>query len=596
MKGKKIRILAIAPYESMKMDMLETVKEFDDIDLNVFVGDLRKGLLLAQHNFYNDYDIIVSRGGTASMLQEQLKRPIIQIEISPLDILSAMKMGENLSGTYTIVGFPNITRNAQVICEIMGAEINVFNINSEDEVEDIVKEISKQGGEGILCDMIAYTTALKFGLTPVLIKSGQGCIRNAFSRARQLYYAHRELREENRFLRSLIWKHINHTVIFDEDGMLFFSTMENNKEPIIDYLRSECGRETDGVDCHIIKQINNVRYSIRLTKEYLAQKEYTVYYFTESKVSLPDIKRGIRYLGKPEAEMEYTDSIYGVAGIQKEFCVKVSMLNQSGQPILIYGENGTCKEQAAKYVYLQSGWNNKPFVLIDCFMVDKKAWDYLMNHYNSPLAQDGCTIYIKNLDILTSVQRKQMLANLLGMNVCRRNRVIFSSVCDRRGAVTETGKDFLETLCCVTLYLPPLREEKERLPITVGKYLNFANVKLQKPLIGIDKKAEELLKSYEWPHNYTQLQRVMEEAVMMSGQGMIQEEDIRTILKRENSMATVDDKIEDADVRLNLHQSLEKINRDIANKILEEEHGNRTNAANRLEISRTTLWRLLKKE
>ncbi len=46
MKQNKIRILAIAPYESMKMLMIETVKKFDDIELTVFIGDLEQGLLL----------------------------------------------------------------------------------------------------------------------------------------------------------------------------------------------------------------------------------------------------------------------------------------------------------------------------------------------------------------------------------------------------------------------------------------------------------------------------------------------------------------------------------------------------------------------
>ena len=76
MKQNKIRILAIAPYESMKMLMIETVKKFDDIELTVFIGDLEQGLLLARHNFYSDYDVIISRGGTASMLREQLLRKL----------------------------------------------------------------------------------------------------------------------------------------------------------------------------------------------------------------------------------------------------------------------------------------------------------------------------------------------------------------------------------------------------------------------------------------------------------------------------------------------------------------------------------------
>lgn len=595
MKQNKIRILAIAPYEGMKMLMLETVKEFDDIDLNVFVGDLGQGLLLAQHNFYNDHDIIVSRGGTASMLQSQLDLPLVEIEISPLDILRAMKIGGNISNHYAIVGFPNITGNAQVICQIMECKIDIFSINSEDEIEDILTEISQKGPYAILCDMIAYTTALKRGLNPILIQSGQECIRTAFVRARQLYYTHLNLREENRFLRNLIWKHINHTIVFDEDGAIFFSTLENNNEPIVNYLRSERRREFEGTDCHMIKQISNIRYSIRLTREYFAQKEYTVYYFTESKVSLPDIRRGIRYLGQPEAEREYNNSIYGVVGMQADSYKKIELLNQSEQPLLIYGEDGTCKEQAVKYIYLQSRWSNKPLVIIDCFMLNKKAWSYLMDHHNSPLTQNGCTIYIKNVDILTSMQGRQMLANLLEMNVCKRNRMIFSCICNSQGSVSEAGKNFLETLCCVTLYMPPIRARAEQICLIANKYLNYVNIRMQKPLTGIEPEAEKLLEEYDWPHNYTQFQRVLEEAVAMSADGIIHEENMKGVLKRENVIATVSDKVEDANIRLDLNQSLEKINRDIICKVLEEEHGNRTNAANRLEISRSTLWRLLKR-
>lgn len=595
MKQKKIRILAIAPYESMKRVMIETVREFDDIELNVFVGDLGQGLLLAQHNFYNDHDIIVSRGGTASMLQEQLDLPIVEIEISPLDILRAMRIGGNISNNYAIVGFPNITGNAQVVGQIIDSEIDVFSISGADDVEMALMEISKGSAHAILCDMVAYTTALRFGLNPILIKSGQECIRNAFLRARQLYYTHQELREENRFLRSLIWKHINHTVVFDEDGDIFFSTLGTNNEPIVSYLRSERGREIQGDSCHMIKQISNVRYSIRMTKGYFSQKEYTIYYFTENKVSLPDIRRGIRYMGQPEAEQEYGNSVYGVIRMQSDSLKKIELLNQSEQPLLIYGEDGTCKEQAVKYIYVQSRWRNRPLVIIDCFMLNKKAWNYLMEHHNSPLAQNGCTIYIKNIDILTSIQRKQMLANLLEMNVCRRNRVIFSCVCDKQGTVTEAGKDFLETLCCVTLFLPPVRTEGERFSLIVNKYFSHVDISLQTSLMGIEPEAMSLLENYDWPHNYTQFQRTLEEIAAMSEDGIVHEAEVKTVLKRENAIATVSDKVEDANIRIDLNQPLEKINRDIICKVLEEENGNRTNAASRLEISRSTLWRLMKR-
>ena len=595
MKQNKIRILAIAPYESMKMLMIETVKKFDDIELTVFIGDLEQGLLLARHNFYSDYDVIISRGGTASMLREQLDLPIIEIEISPLDILRAMKLGENISRDYAIVGFPNISRNARIICEIMETTIDIYSINGADEVESVLKEVSGKGTRAILCDMIAYTTALRFGLNPVLIKSGDECIKSAFERARQLYYTYQNLREENRFLRNLVWKHINHTIVFDEAGGIFFSTLANNSNPIVEYLRSERNREMEGNDCRIIKQISNVRYSIRLTKEFFNQKEYTVYYFTESKVSLPDIRRGIRYLGQPEAQKEFDESIYGIIGLRESILEKIELLNQNKHPILLYGEEGTCKEQVVKYLYLKSNWKNKPLVIVDCFMLKRKAWEYLMEHHNSPLAQDGCTLYIKNIDLLSSIQRKQLLANILEMNVCRRNRVIFSSTCEGGESVSTAGKDFLETLCCLTLYIPTLRSEMNHFTLMLNKYLNYVNFGLEKNMRGAEKRAIQCLQEYEWPHNYTQFQRVLEELVMASADGMIREKDVNIVLEDERTIVTVGKQSEGTGIRINLSQSLEKINQDIICKILEEEDGNRTNVANRLEISRSTLWRFLKR-
>lgn len=595
MKEQNIRLLAIAPYESMRTLMLEAVKEFDDIDLNVFVGDLGQGLLLAKHNFYNDYDMIISRGGTASMLQSQLDRPIIEIEISPLDILRAMKIGETISHNYAIIGFPNITENAQIICQIMESKIDIFSINDVCEVEDILHDISQKGAHAILCDMCAYTIAGKFGLNPVLIQSGKDCIRDAFVQAREFYYTHKTLREENRFLRNLIWKHINHTIVFDENGELFFSTLENNNASIVGFLKSECLRESEDKDRHIIKQIDNIRYSIRLTREYFAQKEYTVYYFTENKVSLPDIRRGIRYLGQAEAEREYNSSIYGIIGMSEETCRKISLLNQSSQPVLLYGEDGTCKEQAAKYIYLQSSWRSKPLVIIDCYMLNDKAWSYFMDNHNSPLASDDCTIFVKNIDVLTYIQGRQLLANLLEMNVCGRNRMIFSCVCDRQGVITAAGRDFLETLCCMGIGLPPLCTEPEQFQLIVNKFRNYANVRFQKPFIKIVPEALKLLEEYDWPHNFTQFQRVLEELVTTSENGIISEADIKAVLKRENTVATVNDKVEDANFRIDLNQPLEKINQDIISRVLEEENGNRTNAAKRLDISRSTLWRFLKK-
>ena len=68
MSDKKVRILGIAPYEGMRSIMLKAAEARNDIDLTVYVGDLQEGAEIAKRSFHDNYDIIISRGGTAELI------------------------------------------------------------------------------------------------------------------------------------------------------------------------------------------------------------------------------------------------------------------------------------------------------------------------------------------------------------------------------------------------------------------------------------------------------------------------------------------------------------------------------------------------
>ncbi len=179
---QKIRLLGIAPYSEMRPLMLEVSKEYQDIDLTVYVGDLQKGVEMARRNFYNDYDVIISRGGTATMLRERLDLPVIEIPILPFDLLRAMQLAEQVSDHYAIVGFPNVTTSARLLCEVMQYQIDIYTIRNAAEVEPVLQSIREKGTQAILCDMVAHTTAMQLGLDVVLITSGAEGVRMAFTR------------------------------------------------------------------------------------------------------------------------------------------------------------------------------------------------------------------------------------------------------------------------------------------------------------------------------------------------------------------------------------------------------------------------------
>ena len=200
----RIRVLGIAPYEGMKTLMSSVVADYPQIDLTLFVGDMEQGLEIARSNFHGDYDVVISRGGTAKMLQKNLALPVIEIDISMYDILCALKLADGLTGKTAMVSFANITSSAHLLCDLMKYNMDIYTIDSAEAVEPTLRQLQKNDYQSILCDMISNTTAKRLGLNSFLITSGVDSIRKAFDQALLLCRSQQRLRDENQFFRQLI--------------------------------------------------------------------------------------------------------------------------------------------------------------------------------------------------------------------------------------------------------------------------------------------------------------------------------------------------------------------------------------------------------
>ncbi len=204
MDSPKIKVLGIAPYEAMKTIMEKLARKRPQMDLDVYVGDLKKGVDIAQKYTQANYDVIISRGGTAEMIGKVTHIPVIEISLSVYDILRAMKLAENYSDKYAVVGFPGITGSAHLLCDLLQYKLDIVTIHSESEVEATLRDLKKNGCRMILCDMIANTTAKKLGLNSILITSGSESIENAFDQAYKLCISYANIKEENSLLGEII--------------------------------------------------------------------------------------------------------------------------------------------------------------------------------------------------------------------------------------------------------------------------------------------------------------------------------------------------------------------------------------------------------
>ena len=589
----RIRVLGIAPYEGMKTLMSSVVADYPQIDLTLFVGDMEQGLEIARSNFHGDYDVVISRGGTAKMLQKNLALPVIEIDISMYDILCALKLADGLTGKTAMVSFANITSSAHLLCDLMKYNMDIYTIDSAEAVEPTLRQLQKNDYQSILCDMISNTTAKRLGLNSFLITSGVDSIRKAFDQALLLCRSQQRLRDENQFFRQLIQGQIGQTMVFDQDGNLFLSTLDDPKPELLELLRRDLPESQLGAERRITRNLGRMLYAIRARRISTGSLTYTAFFFDARKTPLSPNQVGIRFSTRPEAENAFYSSIFSFAGSISDYQQDIEHISQSTAPVRVTGEDGTGKESIVSVLYMRSPLRNAPLVSINCSLLNDKSWAFLLEHHNSPLADQGNTLYFASIDALSEERRQQLLAVLSEMDVCRRNRVIFSCVCQPGEYTSAVGSLFMDKLCCLSLYLPPLRQMAERIPALVNLSLSHLNVDLPRQIVGADPEAITLLQNFQWPHNYTQFRRVIGELAVTATGSLITAENVRQALRKERHVGAFSPCAENAAAPLNLNRTLDEISQDVARRVVEESGGNQTVAAKRLGISRTTLWRLL---
>ncbi|HWP50897.1 MAG TPA: PrpR N-terminal domain-containing protein, partial [Clostridia bacterium] len=589
-----LRILGIAPYEGMKNLMSGLTAEYPQIELSVFVGDLEKGVEIAKNSFYDNYDLVISRGGTATMLQQQISLPVIAIEVSMYDILCAIKLANCLNGKIAIVSFSNITSSAKMLCELLGYDVDIFTIESPDMAEPALLELKDKRYQAILCDAISNTTAKRLGINSYLITSGLDSIRQAFEHALLLCHSQQRLYDENEFFREVIRGQLGHTVIYSETGELFFSTLEQPIPEVFELLEREIPDSLTEPNRRITRNLEGMQYAIRVQRIVAGRLSYIAFFFTSRKCPLAPNQMGIRFFARREAEETFYNGIFSFAETISDLEGDIARINNSSAPVMVAGEDGTGKEPIINMIYLRSALKAHPLISINCSLLNGKSWAFLIEHHNSPLADEGNTIYFSNIDMLPPERRRQLLAVLTEMDVCRRNRVLFSCVCQPGEPITAAGAEFLDRLCCLSLHLPPLRSRPDRIPALVNLSLSHLNANLARQIIGVSPSAIELLKDFPWPHNYTQLSRIIRDLAVTAETATISEEDVRQLLRKEKYVGVFSVKEENSATPLDLNRTLDSINQDIALRVLEETGGNQTIAAKRLGISRTTLWRMVK--
>jgi NtrC-family two-component system response regulator AlgB len=270
--------------------------------------------------------------------------------------------------------------------------------------------------------------------------------------------------------------------------------------------------------------------------------------------------------------------------------------------ILIEGESGTGKELFAQYIHLQSGRKDKPFIKVNCAalaenLLESELFGHVKGAYTGAIKDregrfelaDGGTIFLDEIaDISPSAQVKLLRFlqhrefERVGENVTRKVDVRVVAATNKKLADSLKGGSFREDIYyrinAVRIILPPLRERPEDILLLIHHFLKKFSPQVD---IDVDTEALQILTSHSWPGNVRELENVMERAVLLAKQKVINVSHLPPELRNPNEF------------KAGL-LSLEAVERYHIVRVLKAT-GDFEEAARLLNIDPATLWRKRKK-
>lgn len=292
----------------------------------------------------------------------------------------------------------------------------------------------------------------------------------------------------------------------------------------------------------------------------------------------------------------------------KEFIIRSSRTNSN---VLILGESGTGKELFAHSVHAASRRSGEPFIKVNCGaipyeLIESELYGYEEGSFTGAKkggkigrfkAADRGTIFLDEIGDLPLNMQVKLLRVLqdreiekIGSNISEPVDVrVIAATNKNLEEMVENGQfraDLYYRLNVVTINIPPLRERREDIPILaeylVEKIVREENISEKK----VSKKTIEYLKRYDWPGNVRELENILERAINFLG-----EEDI---IEPKHLPVKITDEQDYGNIG-NLKEMIEEKEKKIIIDSLIHTKGNKTMAAEILNISRTSLYEKMKK-
>jgi DNA-binding NtrC family response regulator len=307
-----------------------------------------------------------------------------------------------------------------------------------------------------------------------------------------------------------------------------------------------------------------------------------------------------------DSDQPYRDFVGASPAIQR-VREMISRVAETDADVLILGENGTGKELVARAIHRNSPRKDKVFTSVDLGAITESLFEAeLFGHVKGAftdaredkpgrfeIAADG-TLFLDEIGNLSLPLQAKLLTVLQQRKVqkvgsSKEIPVNFRLICATNMQLHEMvyektfRQDLLYRINTVEIRVPALRERSEDIPLLLDFFLQRYGTKYKRQDIKIEKSVVSRLKRYHWPGNIRELQHAVERAVILT--------DSRAIHSAELFINTMPAPARNDQKPV----TLDEMEKQFIEQSLVEHSGNVSNTARTLGMTRTALYRRMKK-
>lgn len=624
-KGKRYdNIVFIASYLELAKKAQKVIK-----DLKIEMKIIHSKNIQHSMEFVNEMlktrniDAIITRGGTALKLRDEFDIPVIEIEVTILDIIKAIEKAREFGKRIGVIGYPNIISNISTISSFMGVEIHEIKINSYQECTKAVKKASELGVDVIAGDRIAVETANSYGFKGELIESDSyECITKALYRAIEIADLRKNLLAHDEELK--IVTELTHSGIIAVDRYSKItlcnaeacSILNIKSESVVNKLLNEIVPE---ISLEETLENGQKKFDelINVSDKYLMVHKIPII-IRESingavitfqkldQIQNMEIKARKKLNEKGHIAKHTFDSIIGCSESIKRVIEKAKNYSFVDSVVLINGETGTGKEVFAQSIHNFSQRRNEPFVGVNCAalpytLLESELFGYVKGSFTGARVEGkvglfeqahGGTIFLDEIGeipmevqsrLLRVVQEGQIQKlgddKIITVDV----RIISATNKNLMQLVKENKfrEDLYYRLNVLNIKLPVLNDRIEDIPLFVDYFIKIKAKKYNKIIYKVEPDVVTKLCSLLYPGNIRQLENIIERLVVESKNGEVDLQILSLVL---------DEDIKEKEQFLNINNITKKTIEDA----LKVTNNKKSAAAKLLGFDRSTLWRKMK--